>query len=689
MDKASFQKARQMPHVDIPLLNKLKRKRTDSPEPSPTISPTPQLVKKWKGAHPDAKSAVAVDAAAPSCLPLPPFQAATAAPESPAVVQSSRKSYAPVTNSGVNALQTGMSSVNVNQAGSNASFSSAKPSQPLLHASSASAKPSTVDVDPHVKMEGHMSKLQQTIEAQFNHQILLKHNELRLIEQELAKCQVQYEQLRRCSLIPYPGTNGFSEDVSLGKGAALRPAQGYTRPRNPAPWGVVDGPYTRHYARWLLPDAEFDSVPEPPSYFYSENMRATRGNALLEMNYGKPRSSRTGTLPLKLQALGEQHPQTPKADPLLLKRSTDGVWVRLFCEKCNHGNFSNTQGFLNHCRIKHHQMFKTHDEAAIACGRPVDPNEAPAATPVPAKDPLNAPTPSTSVPTPAPATGTIHPLIQSNPPTIAEPVPPRKLQPKTPSNELPASAADYFTPGIRGTGTTASPANGFVPSPQTPNLAALLDKRGFGMNLDNLVKEARVRTDFSAIESPASDDEGTPPASATAPKGHLGLAMARLPSSHSHSHPQHHPHAFGPLRGPAKSSQRPVSRKGHTGVGHKVNMNTPAPLPLENSTGSDVTHTAISVSRDRADSEPADLSPNTVESSNPGLVSDHDGDDDEDEDMDVEDENVALAVGVKGHKSGLRDFEGDVVMVEYGSDDGMSRHGKGEELCTKGGSSKC
>jgi ADA HAT complex component 1 len=50
-----------------------------------------------------------------------------------------------------------------------------------------------------------MTPLQQIIDNEFNMAMLMKHNELRLIEQELAKCQVALEQLRRCELRPYPG----------------------------------------------------------------------------------------------------------------------------------------------------------------------------------------------------------------------------------------------------------------------------------------------------------------------------------------------------------------------------------------------------------------------------------------------------------------------------------------------------
>ena len=53
-----------------------------------------------------------------------------------------------------------------------------------------------------------LTPLQQVIDNEFNMQILMKHNELRLIEQELAKCQIALEQLRRCEIQPFPGFEG-------------------------------------------------------------------------------------------------------------------------------------------------------------------------------------------------------------------------------------------------------------------------------------------------------------------------------------------------------------------------------------------------------------------------------------------------------------------------------------------------
>ena len=101
------------------------------------------------------------------------------------------------------------------------------------------------------------------IQYQFGLEILIKHNELRLINQELAKCQVALEQLRRCHLIPYPvqcPTPSQMLEISSGKGPALQSTPGQSVPKWAPPFGVVEGPYARHYAKWLIPDPMFDGI---------------------------------------------------------------------------------------------------------------------------------------------------------------------------------------------------------------------------------------------------------------------------------------------------------------------------------------------------------------------------------------------------------------------------------------------
>lgn len=566
MEKSALHKPRPMPVVEIPSfmnqMNQAKRKRTDSPELASTQCA--HVVKKWKDAHGEVRTA----AVAPGPLDRSSLTDA-------AIVDSPKDVTADVLD--------------------------ARPKAQPLKREGASKSKGTKDEQTTVKSEDasdpslatmapSLTALQQSIEAHVNYEILLKHNELRLIEQELAKCQVALEQLRRCSLIPFPGTEGPAESVSSGVGAALQPPSGYTAPQFASPWGVTDGPYTRHYAKWLISDVKFDSVSERAlaqqahGYFGMGEGRATRGSFAEFGSTGKARTSRTSTGTLKLQALGENPAPAPKVDPLLHKRSTDGQWVRLYCAQCGHSNFSNTQGFLNHCRIKHNQVFKSHDAAAIACGVPVDVNEG--GSPVAAQEPTCTPAAATPAVTFPVSTnpGLVHPLVRSNPPEMAKEV-----------------HRDFNTP--RDTKPSAPASFNMSTSPSTPHLTALLQKRGFVGDLKGIVDTARTKVDLDAMET--SDDDHLDSALQT-PVVANPNQLARLPASA----PNAAPASKAPLA-------RPGSKKGHSN-GH-------ARLPL-------TLPTAVSHGRDHhMPDSPVDLSPHAVDS-NPGLVSDHDDDDDEDHD---------------------------------------------------------
>ncbi|KAL6707132.1 hypothetical protein ACN47E_004679 [Coniothyrium glycines] len=565
MEKATLHKSKPMPVIEIPnLMSKIKRRATDSPEPA--SAQQPHLVKRWKGPQGEMRPAAGPTGTPTSNHVIDPSADHDDAPKtaSPEVLGSRAKAH-PSAKEG-------------------ASKSTASTTQ------HGNMDPGSINV-PMTTVDSGLTAVQQAIEAQINYEILLKHNELRLIEQELAKCQVSLEQLRRCSLIPFPGTDGLSEALSLGTGAALQPPSGYTEPQFAAPWGVTDGPYTRHYARWLIPDMKFDTVSEralaqqSQSYFGIGEGRATRGSFADYGSASRGRTSRTSTGMLKLTPLGETPAPAPKIDPLLHKRSTDGQWVRLYCAQCGHSNFSNTQGFLNHCRIKHNQVFKSHDQAAIACGVPVDVNET--GNPVPATEPASTPAAIPAITFPVSTTpGIVHPLL-GQPPPVAQ------------------AKAVYRDPNVASCDDHHSAAPSMLAkSSSTPYLAARLQNHGFDGSLKELVDTARSKVDLDAMEP--SDDDFVETSAAPTPVTTVPPQLARLP-------------AKAPNAAPASKapSARPGTLKGPTPSHARLPLSFPSSVKSDGD-------------RMMPDS-PVDLSPNTVES-NPGLVSDHDDDDDEDVD---------------------------------------------------------
>ncbi|KAI9674356.1 MAG: hypothetical protein M1829_003758 [Trizodia sp. TS-e1964] len=360
--------------------------------------------------------------------------------------------------------------------------------------------------------ETQLASFKEAIETQFGLEILLKHRELRLIEQELAKCQVALEQLRRCSLIPYPGNtlSPFEEQlqISSGTGPALQPAPGMTMPESPAPWGVTNGPYTRHYAKWLIPDPKFDGVALEDHLGHdallaarsTPDKRPTRSSLAGKGTPSRPQRGSTGP---SLQALGTRYPSSrDKSGPLIIKRSSDGQLVRLVCIDCDRGDFSSAQGFINHCRIAHHRGFESHDAAALACGIPLETDEGFLGSGGPEANSPGSATNSSN----AFNYALVHPLIRTALPAtpsssdvLRTPLPDKPtVQKASVSSMVGPHEARPKLPVVR----TAS---SYVPCAQTPHLSVLLASRGFAGNLNKMVEEVTKKVQFSDSDSESEE----------------------------------------------------------------------------------------------------------------------------------------------------------------------------------------
>lgn len=362
-----------------------------------------------------------------------------------------------------------------------------------------------------------MATVQQVIESQFSLEILLKHRELRLVDQEIAKCQIALEQLRRCQIIPYPAMSSKLEDMQAVSGGSGPTFDNHVQ--YPPPWGVTDGPYTRHYQKWLIPDSAFDgSIAESPQAPRTGGKtvpeRTTRGSVAEKSNIGHKSRSQRGSASARLQALPHGYPE-PKEEkgPMILKRSTDGQWVKLVCIDCRRDNFNSAQGFINHCRIAHNRGFASHDAAAQACGEEIDYNPA-VGVGVSGESTGVTSTSGTSV-------GLVHPLVRSaqmtrQTPTTTTASRRRKSQPQSAAGHTPESPSGFKA------NTSATPVwqrpshpsglgtpllGPFTPSSQTPHLSALFAKTGWRGDLDEMVTEAKVKPDADADAHLLSEDE--------------------------------------------------------------------------------------------------------------------------------------------------------------------------------------
>lgn len=584
------------PMTEIPLFNKMKRKRSDAIPGSPLQeSPSPKR-------RTETMSHVEIPAA-----------------EAQRVTLSSRGDQ---TVKESNSIQTKQGQIL-----SEVKWERAKQSTHFQKSPPINITQSTSDhLDSHIgrlpRMMTAPAALREAIEAQFSLEILLKHKELRLIEQEFAKCQIALEQLRRCQIFPYPASASTFEGMqaaSTGSGAAFDNRAPYA-----PPWGVSNGPYTRHYERWLIPDSAFDDsvanhiqTPTFGGEFVPE--RATRGSKAEKGSVaGKSRSQR-GSNGARLKALPHGYPE-PKEEkgPMIVKRSSDGKMVKLVCLDCRRSNFNSAQGFINHCRIAHSRQFLSHDAAIEASGEEIDMD-------------IEGVLGESSGSQASASAGLVHPLIRSalNLPTAVESATSSSRRKKsqsaaTPKVQLPmpsSNAQGISAPRPTSFGISehrqTNPMS-FIPSPQTPHLSALFARSRRGGDLNEMVAQAKTSPEIDLSLSSDEEDEqeeASPAGQPAAPQSRSTRGVVR----------------GGYLSANPTTSPTPLDRS-PTRPGISGNLYKEDSLPSMN------THYAYQAPYHCHDhhqdhdmplhdnASPLNLSPNTIESHTaPSLVSD-DGD---------------------------------------------------------------
>ncbi|KAF2840677.1 hypothetical protein M501DRAFT_1014683 [Patellaria atrata CBS 101060] len=595
MEKAAYVKSRQMPVVEIPYIQTFKRKRTETLERD--VSPEVHFTKKWKlqsSIAPPVESVIHLSHASQAAVSddlagthMDNMEIIQDKPASPTHVDATVKQTEAAPDDGTSSL-------------------SATPHQPIASIDINNITSKLFAMDRELT---EREMLEETISQQFDQEILLRHEELRLIELELAKCQIALEQIRRCTLIPYPGSTCPSVDVSNGVGLSLPPQPGYSEPLDPAPWGVTDGPYTRHYAKWLIPDARFDSVqlPDGSSMPYSPyEGRSTRG-------HGTETSRQRASCVSRQQPVQEPPRDRNNFDNLILRRKSDGHWVRLYCHHCQKPDFCNVQGFLNHYRIKHQTRFQSHNEAAENCGIELADDEVPAsviarelAGPQPSESKRKTANafPGSSTGTPAKPPKAPRLQIMSQQP-LKGVSPSSTISPSTPVSQV-------ATPVVPEPRVTIAPKKTVPPTPSAsvPHLCSLLSRAQFQGDLNQLISTSRQKVDLTAV-TPIEYEEGETPT--------LQIQQQEFPLST----PTNQQLSRMPM------NKRPESSKGMKG--------SSARLPNSSSAGPS-RHVPPQLGNSRRnggrddrmipESPNMELSPHTVES-NPGLVSDHDDDEDD------------------------------------------------------------
>lgn len=186
-----------------------------------------------------------------------------------------------------------------------------------------------------------ISKLSEVIEQQFSLEILLKNQERRAIEAEKAKVEISLKQLELCVAAGgiTPSSACLIEDA--------------TYQENPSRFHNYYNQYVDYGVRSVL-QHNGNTIPAPSS------SRPQRNAAMK----AAARNNSSGHICLAKNDQGKVVRYTLSPDRSLKHRVT--------CPDCHRYDFSNVQGFINHCRIAHKLEFASHDDAVRHCGVEVD-----------------------------------------------------------------------------------------------------------------------------------------------------------------------------------------------------------------------------------------------------------------------------------------------------------------------------
>lgn len=470
--------------------------------------------------------------------------------------------------------------------------------------------------------------LAEVINKHMGQEILQRHEELRFINLELAKCQTALEQLRRCHLIPYPTACPTPQqmlDIVDGKVPAVQSKAGGSIPQWAPPYGVVDGPYARHYAKWLIPDPKFDGqIPEWQAVSATSATagegRSTRNSVPEGATIGKRVArGQTGAKPSAASL-----PQPPKTKGPIIVERNDGTFVKLVCSFCNpsRDDFNSTQGFLNHCRISHRREFKSHEEAYNQCGQPASVEEI---AKIGGEDkgaqgaqsgPPVASTPSAPNAQTAQRPSGVHPLARTD--AMAEQNAYNQVLHRIESSlklfhqgRLPGVSsipgAPSQTPIAK---VDRKPSKSFVGSSATPFLSQLLQSRNFKGSLETHVEDAKAKAveldELMSCEDDSDEDESTRDQS----------APVRVPAMRTLARAVPETSVTEPRPSSSKARSPPLSL-----------VPTSSKLPSTEDSANDEDASSVG----DANMMDIDRSPNTATSINaPSLVSDDGGDDSDD-----------------------------------------------------------
>ncbi|CCH43965.1 hypothetical protein BN7_3520 [Wickerhamomyces ciferrii] len=188
--------------------------------------------------------------------------------------------------------------------------------------------PTEIRDDHQIDSLGH--ELKTNLSNQIDIEILLKHREYNLVNNEISKIQTQLDTMKK--LHSDPSYVKYIENlIDLKKNTQKQ----YQSSINP--------------------------------YDQSEMITRRQSNYGIRKNYGDEYDNKPN-IPHRTSYGGLRPVLDSNGNKICVHKRSDGVIVKVECPNCARCDFGSAQGFLNHARLSHQVEYKSQDHAALVCG---------------------------------------------------------------------------------------------------------------------------------------------------------------------------------------------------------------------------------------------------------------------------------------------------------------------------------
>lgn len=198
-----------------------------------------------------------------------------------------------------------------------------------------------------------LNKIKGVVDQEFDLEILLKHKDLSLVENEIGKAEAQLTVLKK-----------FYEDKAKEEAETNRRGRRKNLSANSSKNLEEPSEYSKKYTQLLSILNNGGSGTIAPKKRKQETVYSPVSNGYMQTRSQSSALRPVARMRPSINSVECKYQQQNKC----ICRRSDNVLVSLQCPKCAKKDFLSPQGFINHCRIAHMIDILSHDHAAMTCG---------------------------------------------------------------------------------------------------------------------------------------------------------------------------------------------------------------------------------------------------------------------------------------------------------------------------------